>query len=354
MERERTMMLTSELDYDLPRQFVAQHPAQRRDESRLLVLDRAAGRCAHRVFREIVECFREGDVLVLNDTRVLPVKLIGRRRTGGKVNLLLVREVRTGLWESMFISTNRLDENEPLAFEEGAITAFFRGRSPEGVPLVEFENPAALPEKLAACGRAPLPPYIKRQVFDDEFRCDDLERYQTVYASRPGAIAAPTAGLHYTPEILDAIRARGVAIESLTLHVGPGTFKPVKTETLEEHRVDPERYEAPPGLPERILRARAEGRRIVCVGTTSCRVLETLARMKDGEWRLSGWTDLFIRPPFSFRWVDVLQTNFHVPRSSLLALVFAFAGREAILSAYEEAKAQSYRFYSYGDAMLIT
>jgi len=347
-------MQTSELDYHLPREFIAQHPAQKRDESRLMLLDRRTGAVRHCIFRDITACFRAGDVLVLNDTRVLPVKLIGRRRTGGKVDALLVREVRTGLWQTMLISTRRLDQDEPLTFEDDAITARFRGRGENGLPLMEFDDSEHLSGKLAKCGRAPLPPYIKREAPADSFRPEDLARYQTVYAAQPGAIAAPTAGLHYTPEILDALKRAGVTVETLTLHVGPGTFKPVKTELLEEHQVDPEQYAVPQGLPERILQARADGRRIVCVGTTSCRVLESLARMQHGHWELSGWTSLFIRPPFEFKWVDVLQTNFHVPRSSLLALVFAFAGRERILAAYEEAKTAGYRFYSYGDAMLIS
>ena len=346
-------MLTSDLDYDLPREFIAQHPADKRDASRLMVLDRRTGAVEHRVFRQIPEYFRPGDVLVVNDTRVLPVKLIGRRRTGGKVNALLVREVRAGLWQVMLISTRRLDDLELLTFEDGAIAGRFHDRGGGDLPAIEFDDPADLSEKLARCGRAPLPPYVKRDAVRDDFRPEDLARYQTVYAAHAGAIAAPTAGLHYTAELLDALRGRGVSVETLTLHVGPGTFRPIKAETLEEHRVDPEQYEVPAGLPERILRAKAEGRRIVCVGTTSCRVLESLARMEEGRWQLSGRTDLFIRPPFEFRWVDVLQTNFHVPRSSLLALVFAFAGRERILAAYEQAKASGYRFYSYGDAMLI-
>jgi len=346
-------VLTSQLDYDLPREFIAQHPPAKRDESRLLVLDRRSGAMQHRLFRDITEHLREGDVLVLNDTRVLPVKLIGRRRTKGKVDTLLVREVRTGLWETMLISTRKLTEGEPLSFEEGAITATFRGRSDSGLPLIEFDDAARLQEKLARCGRAPLPPYIKRKVFADDFRAEDIERYQTVYAAKPGAIAAPTAGLHYTPELLDALKAQGVSVETLTLHVGPGTFRPIKTKTVQEHQVEPEYYEAPPGLPQRILEARGARRRIISVGTTVCRTLETLARMEQGRWQLAGWTDLLIYPPFEFKWVDALQTNFHLPRSSLLALVFAFAGREKTLAAYEEAKGHGYRFYSYGDAMLI-
>jgi len=346
-------MRTGELDYDLPTELIAQHPAARRDTSRLLVLDRAGGGIRHETFRNLPEFLRPGDVLVLNDTRVLPAKLIGRRRTGGKVNTLLVREVRPGLWETMLISTRRLRDGEPLTFEDGSIRAVFRGHAENGLPLIEFEDPGSFHQKLARCGRAPLPPYIKRRAFGDDSRAEDLERYQTVYADKPGAIAAPTAGLHYTAELLEAIRSRGVTIETLTLHVGPGTFKPIKTQTIEEHRVEPEHYEVPEGLPQRLVQARADGRRIVAVGTTSCRVLESLARMPAGRWRLAGWTDLFIYPPFEFRWVDVLQTNFHLPRSSLLALVFAFAGRERILAAYEQAKAHGYRFYSYGDAMLI-
>lgn len=346
-------MLTSELDYDLPREFIAQHPSEKRDESRLLVLDRGTGAISHGRFRDITKHLIEGDVLVLNNTRVLPAKLIGRRRTGGKVDTLLVREVRTGLWETMLISTRRLTDGEPLTFENGAIKATFRGRAESGLPMIEFDDPEHLHEKLNECGRAPLPPYIKRSAFADDFRSEDIDRYQTVYAATPGAIAAPTAGLHFTRELLDELQAGGVTLEMLTLHVGPGTFKPIKTETVEEHPLEPEFYEVPAGLPERILEARAQGRRIVSVGTTACRTLETLARMEPGQWQLKGATGLFIYPPFEFKWVDALQTNFHLPRSSLLALVFAFAGRERILAAYEEAKQRGYRFYSYGDATLI-
>jgi S-adenosylmethionine:tRNA ribosyltransferase-isomerase len=346
-------VLTSELDFDLPREFIAQHPAQKRDESRLLVLDRATGAISHGRFHDITTHLRHGDVLVLNNTRVLPAKLIGRRRTGGKVDILLVREVRTGLWETMLMSTRYLTDGEPLTFEEGAIRATFRGRAENGLPLIEFDDPEHLHEKLNECGRAPLPPYIKRSAFADDFQAEDIDRYQTVYAANPGAIAAPTAGLHFTPELLEALKARGVTLEVLTLHVGPGTFKPVKTETVEDHRLEPEFYEVPAGLPERILEAKAQGRRIVSVGTTACRTLETLARMKPGRWQLKGSTGLFILPPFEFKWVGALQTNFHLPRSSLLALVFAFAGREPILAAYEEAKERGYRFYSFGDATLI-
>jgi len=346
-------MLTTELDYHLPRELIAQHPAEKRDESRLLALDRKTGAMRHGVFREITGYFRNGDLLVLNDTRVLPARLLGRRRTGGKIDMLLVREVKTGLWETMITASRRLDDNEPLTFEDGAIRAWYRGRSDKKLPLVEFDEPENLSQKLRDCGRAPLPPYIKRNTPANGSRSDDISRYQTVYARTPGAIAAPTAGLHYTPEILEQVQQTGVAVEMLTLHVGPGTFKPVKTERLEDHIVEPEWYDVPQGLPERVIKTKQDGGRIICVGTTTCRVLETLARMQPNEWTLEGWTELFIRPPFDFKWVDVLQTNFHVPKSSLLALVFGFAGREKILAAYEEAIARGYRFYSYGDAMLI-
>ena len=346
-------MHASDLEYDLPTEFIAQHPAARRDASRLLVLDRSSGGIRHETFSCLPKHLRNGDVLVLNNTRVLPARLIGRRSSGGKIDVLLVREVRAGLWETLLTGSRRLRENEPLEFEEGALNAAYRGHAENGLPLIEFDDPADFHQRLADCGRAPLPPYIKRQAFGDDSRAEDLGRYQTVYADKPGAIAAPTAGLHYTPELLEEVGRAGVTIETITLHVGPGTFKPVKAETVEEHRVDPEYYEVPEGLPERLLEARAAGRRIVAVGTTSCRVLESLARMPQGRWQLSGWTNLFIYPPFEFRWVTALQTNFHLPRSSLLALVFAFAGRERVLEAYEQAKTRGYRFYSYGDAMLI-
>ena len=343
-------MLASELDYDLPQEFIAQRPAQRRDLSKLLVLDRMTGTIQHRVFHDILDYLGRGDVLVLNDTRVLPCKLIGRRETGGKVDALLLRPVGDRQWAALMRSTRHLHDGERVDFEDGAVPATYVHRNEEGLAVFEFATDDVV-GLLQRAARAPLPPYIKRDVWHDDLHDDDLERYQTVFADKPGAVAAPTAGLHFTPELLDQLRERGVEMAYLTLHVGPGTFRPIKTQKVEDHAVDPEYYEVDPEQWERIAAARGEGRRIVAVGTTSTRVLESLIRTEEPQF--SGWTDLFIHPPFEFRCVDALITNFHLPRSSLLALVMAFAGREHILAAYEAAKADRYRFYSYGDAMFI-
>ena len=343
-------MRADELDYDLPVEFIAQHPARQRDLSQLLVLDPVTGHIEHRHFRDICEYFNPGDVLVLNNTRVLPCKLIGRRASGGKVDALLVRPVGERRWSALMRSTRHLHNGEAVEFEDGAVPAKYVERSEEGLAVFEFETDDVV-GLLNKSARAPLPPYIKHDVWHDESRDEDIERYQTVFAQKPGAIAAPTAGLHFTTGLLDKLREKGVETAHLTLHVGAGTFRPVKTELVEEHSVDPEYYEIDPAQWERIILAGREGRRVVAVGTTSTRVLESLVRMDVPSW--SGWTDLFIYPPFEFRCVDALITNFHLPRSSLLALVCALAGRDRIMTAYEEAKRHDYRFYSYGDAMFI-
>ncbi len=349
-------MRADELDYDLPAEFIAQQPAERREMSKLLVLNRSSGVIEHRLFRDITEYLRPGDLLVLNNTRVLPCKLIGRRETGGKVDALLVRQTGPRRWAALMRSTRHLHAGEPVNFEDGAVRTVYLGRCNDKLAIFEFEAEDVL-ELLRKAARAPLPPYIKRDPWHYNLRRFDLERYQTVYAEKPGAIAAPTAGLHFTAELLEQIRDIGVETLYLTLHVGPGTFRPVKTELLGQHSVDPEYYEVEPAVWKQIAEAHGSGRRVIAVGTTSCRVIETLIRTEKPE--LSGWTDLFIYPPFEFLCIDALITNFHLPRSSLLALACAFAGpgglagRESIFAAYEQAKQRRYRFYSYGDAMFI-
>jgi len=345
---------TDEFDYDLPREFIAQHPLPRRDESRLLVLRRADGTAEHRCFRDVVDYLEPGDLVVLNDTKVIPARLIGHRATGGRVDVVLVAP-EAALWRAILKCRGRLQPGEEISLEGGALTCVYRGRNDEGEARLEFPVGAeALLATVERVGRAPLPPYIKRQPEEDPDRQEDLQRYQTIYAQRPGAIAAPTAGLHFTPDVLERLEAKGVRRTALTLHVGLGTFKPVTAERVEDHVMHAEWFELPPEAARAIAETREAGRRVVPVGTTATRVLESVARKgADHLLSASGWTDLFITPGFEFRLTDALITNFHLPRSTLLMLVAAFAGRERILAAYEEAKQRGYRFYSYGDAMLI-
>ncbi len=351
-------MKTVLFDYDLPRELVAQQPAAKRDRSRLLVLHRKTGATEHCTFSDLPQYLGHGDVLVVNDTRVLRARLYGKRKTGGTVEVLLIRRARRhtagtseegNVWEAMLNCRGRLEDGEEIVFCD-ELSAKLLGRDEAGTSLVELFCAGELGAVLERIGRVPLPPYLKRPRGYDAHAEQDVERYQTVYAKKPGAVAAPTAGLHFTPELLSQIESRGCAVASITLHVGPGTFKPVRAENIEEHVIDSEYYSVTPQAAAAINRAG----RTVAVGTTTCRALETLAT--NGETRITsgeGWADLFIRPPYRFRVVDSLVTNFHLPKSSLLMLVSAFATRELILAAYEEAKRKRYRFYSYGDAMLI-
>jgi len=342
----------ADFDYDLPRELIAQHPLPQRDLSRMMVLHRASRRIEHRRFRDLPEYLEPGDLLVLNDTRVIPARLVGTRDTGGRVEILLIRPEEEA-WRAMLRSRGRLRPGEPLSLEGGALICQFLERLPDGEALVAFDMPSEeLLARLEEVGRAPLPPYIKRPRDHDPDALADKERYQTVYARRPGAVAAPTAGLHFTERLLAALEARGIRRTTVTLHVGPGTFKPVRTERVEDHQMHSERFELPEAAARAVEEARRADRRVVAVGTTSTRVLEAVGRAGELSPR-AGWTDLFIYPGFEFRLTDALVTNFHLPRSTLLMLVAAFAGREFILEAYEEAKRLRYRFYSYGDAMLI-
>lgn len=329
--------------YDLPAELIAQAPAERRDSSRLLVLDRRTGATAHRIFSELPRLLRPGDALVLNDTRVLHARLSARRRgTGGHVELLLVRPRGNGRWEALARPARRLRPGEELVLPTGA-TVTVAGRLEEG--SVEVAVPEDVAAQLERHGEAPLPPYIRGFA-------GDPERYQTVYARERGSAAAPTAGLHFTPELLAELEAAGVSLHYLTLHVGIGTFRPVQRERIEEHKMHAELVCVPAGLTAALSAARAAGGRVIAVGTTSARALEAVARAPEME---GCWTetDIYIRPGHEWRLVDGLVTNFHLPRSSLLVLVSALAGRERILAAYAEAIRERYRFYSFGDAMLI-
>jgi S-adenosylmethionine:tRNA ribosyltransferase-isomerase len=351
-------MHISEFDYELPEELIAQHPLGRRDASRMLVLNRAGRSWRDGSFPEFASEVRDGDCVVVNNTRVFPARLEGRREpTGGRVELLLVRrreDLEGETWEALARPARRLDAGARLTFGGGRLRASVLHATEDGARrVVRFESEGDFAALLEEFGRMPLPPYIKREGSDLASRDEDRERYQTVYAASPGAIAAPTAGLHFTPEVFERLRGRGARVVELTLHVGYGTFAPVRAEDLSSHSVAPESFEISPAAAEELNEARARGRRIVAVGTTTVRALESSA---DGRGRLRagrGETDLTITPGYNFRSVDAMLTNFHLPRSSLLVLVSAFAGRELALAAYRHAVAARYRFYSYGDCMLI-
>ena len=353
-------MFISDFDYELPEELIAQHPAGRRDASRMLVVSRGGGEWRDGSFAELPSELREGDALVVNDTRVFPARLEGRREpSGGRVELLLVRrlpeEGGAQVWEALARPARRLAENTSITFGDGRLRAKVvgvPGAGPERV--VRFEADGDFDALLEEFGRMPLPPYIRREGADLASRAEDRERYQTVYAERRGAIAAPTAGLHFTARVFEELRARGVHIAEVTLHVGYGTFAPVRVEDLGEHTVAPEHFEINEETATLINRTRERGGRVVAVGTTTVRALESAADERGRVRAGAAETNLTITPGYNFRAVDALLTNFHLPRSSLLVLVSAFAGRELVLSAYRHAVSARYRFYSYGDCMLIT
>jgi S-adenosylmethionine:tRNA ribosyltransferase-isomerase len=342
-------------DYDLPEELIAQEPPPRRDASRLMVLERSTGRVEHRRFTDLAALLDPGDLVVLNDTRVLAARLDALRPTGGKVEILLVERVggteAAPEWRALLNASKQPRPGQRLRIAPD-LEAEILDRDAEGWRLL-LDNPSGdAGQKVEELGRMPLPPYIRREPADPRAAVDRV-RYQTVFARRPGAVAAPTAGLHFTPELLGELEAYGVRLAWLTLHVGPGTFLPVRTERVEDHRMHAEAFELPEPTAEAIARARAVGRRVVAIGTTVARTLEGRAR-EDGTVRPgAGRCDLFIYPGHRFRVVDALLTNFHLPRSTLLLLVAAFAGREQVLAAYAEAVRRGYRFYSYGDAMLV-
>ncbi|MGQ9897640.1 MAG: tRNA preQ1(34) S-adenosylmethionine ribosyltransferase-isomerase QueA [Acidobacteriota bacterium] len=346
-------MHLSDLHYDLPRERIAQFPCEPRDQARLLVLDRRTGNLEEGCVRDLPQWLRAGDVLVLNDTRVFPARLIGRREpTGGAVEVFLVREIAPDAWTALVKPGRRVRVGDQLTFGQGRLHARVTSRLEDGRRTVTFAYDGEFFSLLEQIGRTPLPPYIVRKVDHPS----DHERYQTVYATVPGSIAAPTAGLHFTPELLQTLSAQGVEIVTLTLHVGYGTFQPVRTENLAAHRVEPEVYVVPEATARCINRAKCEGRRVIAVGTTSTRTLETVSRLATHGGFVcasQGTTDLTIVPGFRFRVLDGLLTNFHLPQSSLLALVVAFGGYGPVLRAYHHAVAAGYRFYSYGDAMLL-
>lgn len=344
-------MDTSLFDYELPPELIAQEPAEPRDSSRLLVLDRVSGAREDRRFGELAELLRPGDCLVANRSRVIPARLLGVTESGEHpVELLLLRPVATDRWEALVRPGRRCRVGARLDLAGGAARARVVGEGRAGSRVVAFEGPWPVRELLERHGLPPLPPYIARH---DAPKPEDRERYQTVYARDDGSVAAPTAGLHFTPELLARLTRRGAAVHYLTLHVGPGTFRPLRAERVEAHRMEAEPVEIPETTARAIGLAKRDGRRVIAIGTTTTRALEWAAG-DDGSVRGgAGEADLFIRPGHRFRIVDALVTNFHLPRSSLLVLVSAFAGRAVVLEAYRHAVASGYRFYSYGDAMLI-
>lgn len=341
-------MKLTDYDYDLPEALIAQQPCPQRDASRLMVLDRDTRKIHHTQFSQIGEFLSTRSLLVINNTKVIPARLIGRKLpTGGKIELLLTRQKGANTWEALVKPGRRVTHGTRIVFEDGVLIAKILAKSSLGLYTVRFKYDGDFDEILAQVGKVPLPPYIKR----DPNRTDK-EEYQCVYAKEAGAIAAPTAGLHFTLDLMDTLKRDGIHQAPLTLHVGLGTFQPVKTENIEMHKMHSEYFELSQTSANRINAAKEEGRKIVAIGTTSVRALETVASGYSVS-PYQGYTDIFIYPGYQFRVVDALVTNFHLPKSTLLMLVSAFAGHDLILEAYQEAIARKYRFYSYGDAMLI-
>lgn len=340
-------MKTSDFYYDLPQELIAQTPLERRDSSRLLVLHKTDGAIEHRHFFNILDYLHEGDCLVMNDSRVIPARLLGKRvPSGGAVEVLLLTDKGDGIWECLVKPGRKLHEGAEISFGDGALTATVKEVLETGNRLVQFHYEGIFLEILERLGKMPLPPYIKEEL-------QDGERYQTVYSKVNGSAAAPTAGLHFTKELLAKIAAKGVKLAYVTLHVGLGTFRPVKAEEITEHHMHSEFCMISRETAELLNETKRNHGRIVCVGTTSCRTLESLAE-EDGTFsEKSAWTDIFIYPGYHFKAMDALITNFHLPESTLIMLVSAFAGYDHVMNAYQEAVQNRYRFFSFGDAMLI-
>lgn len=339
-------MKTRDFWYHLPEELIAQTPLQKRDSSRLLVMDKHNGEVNHRHFYDVLEYLQPGDCLVMNDSRVLPARLLGCRPTGGAVELLLLRDLGDKKWECLAKPGRKLQVGQQVIFGDGLLTATIVSVQEDGNRIVEFHYEGIFLEVLERLGKMPLPPYIREEL-------QDQERYQTVYSRHVGSAAAPTAGLHFTNELLESIRQKGVRTAFVTLHVGLGTFRPVKAETIDEHHMHSELCMISAETAQILNETKARGGRVICVGTTSCRTLESLVR-EDGKFEAaSKWTDIFIYPGYTFRAMDGLITNFHLPESTLVMLVSAFAGRENVLNAYEIAVNERYRFFSFGDAMCI-
>ncbi len=343
---EEISLKTHDFYYDLPEELIAQTPLEKRDASRLMTLDRVTGDVEHRHFYDIIDYLNPGDCLVMNDSRVLPARLLGHRPTGGAVEVLLLRDMGNKCWECLCKPGKKMQPGSEVIFGNGELTATVKEVQEDGNRVVEFHYEGIFLEVLERLGKMPLPPYIKEEL-------QDQERYQTVYSRELGSAAAPTAGLHMTQELLEKIRAKGVKTAFVTLHVGLGTFRPVKAEDVLEHHMHSELCMMNEQTAKLLNETKAAGGRIVCVGTTSCRTLESLVN-DDGSFEAkSRWTDIFIYPGYQFRAMDALITNFHLPESTLVMLVSAFAGREHVLNAYRIAVENRYRFFSFGDAMYI-
>ena len=341
-------MKTSDFYYDLPPELIAQTPLEKRDESRLLCLDKATGEWSHHHFYELPDFLRAGDCLILNNSRVLPARLLGRRLPGGGAcEVLLLQDKGDKVWECLVRPGKRLREGARVSFGDGELTAEIAEVLPDGNRLVRFDYEGIFLEVLERLGKMPLPPYIKEEL-------QDQERYQTVYSKVNGSAAAPTAGLHFTPELLERIAAKGVGVGYVTLHVGLGTFRPVKEDEIEQHDMHSEYCTIPQETADLINRTKANGGRVICVGTTSCRTIESWAGEDGTMTATGGWTNIYIYPGYRFKVMDALVTNFHLPESTLIMLVSALAGREHVLAAYEEAVRERYRFFSFGDAMFIS
>ena len=339
-------MKTSDFWYDLPEELIAQTPLEQRDTSRLLVLNKETGEVKHQHFYDVIDYLQPGDCLVMNDSRVLPARLLGHRPTGGAVEVLLLRDLGDKKWECLCKPGRKMQIGHEVIFGDGELTATVVEVQETGNRVVQFHYEGIFLEVLERLGKMPLPPYIKAEL-------QDQERYQTVYSREVGSAAAPTAGLHFTNELLEKIRGKGVKTAFVTLHVGLGTFRPVKAEDISEHHMHSELCMISAETADILNETKASGGRIICVGTTSCRTLESLVN-EDGSFEAkSKWTEIFIYPGYQFKAMQALITNFHLPESTLVMLVSAFAGRESVLSAYEEAVRQRYRFFSFGDAMYI-
>ena len=339
-------MKTHDFWYDLPEELIAQTPLEKRDTSRLLKLDRVTGEVEHKVFYNIIDELRPGDCLVMNDSRVLPARLLGHRPTGGAVEVLLLRDLGNKKWECLCKPGRKMQVGNEVIFGNGELTATVVEVQETGNRVVEVHYEGIFLEVLERLGKMPLPPYIKEEL-------QDQERYQTVYSRSVGSAAAPTAGLHWTNELLEQARAKGVKTAFVTLHVGLGTFRPVKAESIHEHHMHSELCMLSQETADILNETKRNGGRVICVGTTSCRTLESLVN-DDGSFEAkSKWTEIFIYPGYTFKAMDGLITNFHLPESTLVMLVSAFAGRENVLAAYEEAVRERYRFFSFGDAMCI-
>lgn len=340
-------MKREDFNYELPEELIAQDPLEDRSSSRLMVLDKETGKVEHHVFREIIEYLEPGDCLVINDTKVIPARLIGSKvGTDAKIEVLLLKRGENDVWETLVKPGKKAKPGTKISFGDGILVGEVMDVVEEGNRLIQFSYEGIFEEILDRLGQMPLPPYITHQL-------EDKNRYQTVYAAHSGSAAAPTAGLHFTPELLKEIEGKGVNIAKITLHVGLGTFRPVKVENILEHHMHSEFYMIDEEAAGKINQAKADGKRVIAVGTTSCRTIESAAKEDGTVEASSGWTEIFIYPGYQFKILDCLITNFHLPESTLIMLVSALAGRGHVLAAYEEAVREKYRFFSFGDAMLI-